>query len=289
MANIKIIVDSASDLPKELAQKYNITVLPLGIVIDDKIYYDGVDFSNREYMQQLKEMKNIPTTTMVPITMMEEEFRKNLDTYEHQIFITISSNASGTFSAANLIKTQIEDELKKPSNITVIDSLAFSMIYGKIAINMAKMAEKDATYDEIIKAYNIERESSTAYFVVDDLMHLKRGGRIKPGIAIVGELLGIKPLLTIKDGLVDSIGKERGKKRAMEKILDMMILELETPQDTTLWVANGYADEDVDTIISMIKGKVKLKDIIPYDMGACIGTHAGAGLVGLIYSKRENI
>ena len=109
MARIKIITDSASDIPKKYAEKYNITVLPICVVIDGAIYRDWYDLESREYAKKLKDMDTIPTTSMVPVTMIEEEFRKNLETYDYQIFVTLSAKASGGNNAAHMIKQQIEE------------------------------------------------------------------------------------------------------------------------------------------------------------------------------------
>jgi len=288
MSKIKVITDSASDVPSELAEMYNVTVLPLGIVINDEVYYDGVDLSNQEFFDTMKKLDKIPTTTMVPLHLVENEFRKNIDEgiYDHQIYVTLSAKASGSFNAANLIKKQMEESMGRNLNITIIDSNSFSMVYGKIVLRIAKMAQDGASLDQILLEYTNEQKTSVAYFLVDDLNHLQKGGRINPGIALIGGMLGIKPILTINDGLVDFIGKERGKRRTMEKIIGMMIDDIEIPADTSLWVANADADEDVKDVINLINDRIKLKEINEFKMGACIGTHTGSGLVGLIFNKK---
>lgn len=285
MARIKLITDSGADIPKELAEKYNITVLPICVVINEEIFYDGYTIYSREYLKRLKEMPEVPTTSMVPVSMLQEEFVKNLDQYDHQIYVTISSKSSGGNQTAHMIKSQIEEETGKPSNITILDSKSFSMLYGKIVVDMAKMADEGASYDEIINHFEVEMPKRNAYFMVDDLMHLQKGGRIKPGIAVIGSLLGIKPVLTINDGLVDLYKKERGKIKALDAIVNYSISRISDPSKCDIWVANGYADEDCKRVIEMISAKITPKSINEYDLGCVIGTHTGPGVVGILFTE----
>ncbi|MEE1043401.1 MAG: DegV family protein, partial [Clostridia bacterium] len=223
MAHIKIIADSASDIPQYLVDKYNIGYVPVCIVIDGKVYHDRYDLDGREYMKSLTSMENIPTTSMMPLEWIEKEFRKNLDEYDYQILVTLSSKASGGYNAAHLLKQQIEDELGHESNIIVLDSEKFSMLYGKDVVKMAELAANDASLEEVMDAFESGKKTGKAFFMVDDLKHLQKGGRIKATTAVIGGLLGIKPILTINDGLVENIGKERGLQKSLNKIVDMTV------------------------------------------------------------------
>lgn len=285
MARIKLITDSASDLSKELASKYDITVLPICIVMDDKVYHDGVNLMGREYAGMLKEMETIPTTSMVPVDLLEDEFKKNLDEYDHQIYVTVSSKASGGNQTAHMIKTQIEEETGKPSNITILDSHAYSMLYGYAVVEMAKMVQAGKSYDEIINLFNELMPKRNAYFLVDDLKHLQKGGRIKPGIALIGTMLGIKPVLTINDGLVDLYKKERGKIKALEAIVNYSVATIEHPEECDIWIANGGADEECKKVTEMLLSKITPRSINQYDLGCVIETHAGPGIVGILFTK----
>lgn len=285
MGRIKIITDSGSDIPPHLASQYNITVLPICVVIDGKTYYDGRDFSPRQYYQMLKEMDEIPTTSQVPIKLLEDELTANLDEYEHQIYVTISSKSSGGYQTAHLIKSQIEENTGKSSNITILDSGLFSMLYGHTVVQMAKMAQDGRSYDEIMDYYNEEIPKRCAYFMVDDLNHLKKGGRINPGVALLGGLLNIKPVLTINEGLVDVYKKERGRMRALNALVEYALADMSRPEETQIWIANGCADEGCQYATEKLLEKITPKGINEFDIGCVIGTHAGPGLAGIIFSK----
>ena len=286
MARIKIITDSASDIPQKYLDEYNISFLPICIVMEDKIYRDRYDLDAREYAKSLSQMAEIPTTSMVPMTIVEEEFRKNLEEYDYQIFATMSGKGSGGYNASCLVKQQIEDEIGKESNIIILDSQLYSLLYGKAIIEMAKKASEGAELDEVLEVYKNETKNAWAYFLVDDLKHLEKGGRIKPGVALVGGLLGIKPILTINDGLVENIGKERGKPKAVAKIVDLAVADYDKEKNGKIWIANADADETCDEVISLLNEKLDNPEIEKYDIGCVISTHAGSGVVGIIFDKK---
>lgn len=286
MAHIKIIADSASDIPQYLVDKYNIGYVPVCIVIDGKVYHDRYDLDGREYMKSLTSMENIPTTSMMPLEWIEKEFRKNLDEYDYQILVTLSSKASGGYNAAHLLKQQIEDELGHESNIIVLDSEKFSMLYGKDVVKMAELAANDASLEEVMDAFESGKKTGKAFFMVDDLKHLQKGGRIKATTAVIGGLLGIKPILTINDGLVENIGKERGLQKSLNKIVDMTVEVYDTVNKPKIWIANGYSDDSCEITIKLLKEKLGDVEIEMFDLGCIIGTHTGPGVVGIIFDQK---
>ena len=286
MARIKIITDSASDIPQYLVDKYNIGYLPICVVMDGKVYHDRYDLDGREYMMKLPEMEEIPTTSMVPMELMEKEFKSNLDNYDYQIFVSMSAKASGGNNAAHLLKEQIEEELGHKSNIIILDSEKYSMLFGKDVVKMAELAADGASLEEIIEAFEKGKKTGNAYFIVDDLKHLQKGGRIKATTAVIGGLLGIKPILTINDGLVENIGKERGMQKSLNKIVNMTAEEYDTVNKPKIWLANGYADESCEIAIKLLKEKLGDVEIEQFDLGCIIGTHTGPGVVGIIFDMK---
>lgn len=285
MQKVKIITDSASDLPLEYFERYNISMLPMGIIIGDKTFLDRTELDTKTFYRLLKESTGeLPKTVMPSVEMLDAEFRKNLDGYTHQIYICISSDGSGTFGVANVVKNSIEEELGRLSNIVIIDSRSFSAGYAIVVAEIAKMAFEGCDFDTIMAKYNELSGKTNVLFVVDDLAHLQRGGRVKPSVAFVGGILGIKPLLTIKDGLIDSFGKERGKRRGMEKILDIMLHDV-GDGSAVVWVVHSDAEDDAEMLGQMVQSRIMPKDLKVFELGACIGAHTGSGLVGLIYYK----
>ena len=286
MAHIKIITDSASDIPKYLVYNYNIGYLPICVVMDGKVYHDRYDLDGREYMKSLPEREEIPTTSMVPLELMEKEFRTNLDCYDYQIFVTMSAKASGGNNAAHLLKEQIEDEIGHESNIIVLDSEKYSMLFGKDVVKMAELAFNGASLEEIMEAFEKGKKTGNAFFIVDDLKHLQKGGRIKATTALIGGMLGIKPILTINDGLVENIGKERGMQKSLNKIVNMTAEVYDLENKPKIWLANGYADESCNMAIDLLKEKLGDVEIEMFDLGCIIGTHTGPGVIGIIFDMK---
>ena len=217
---------------------------------------------------------------------VEREFRKNLDEYDYQILVTLSAKASGGNNAAHLLKSQIEDEIGKESNIIILDSSTYSMIYGMAVVKMAELAANGASLEEVMEAYEYGMKTGDAYFTLDSLTHLQKGGRIKATTAVVGGLLGIKPILTVGDGLIESIGKERGLQKSINKIVDMAIEAYDNVNRPKIWVANGYADESCELAISALREKLGDVEIETYDVGGVIGTHTGPGVIGIIFNRK---
>lgn len=286
MRRVKIITDSASDLPSGFFDEYDISMLPMSVIIGDKTYLDRVDMDSRTFFRMMRENPEIlPKTVMPSVDLIAEEFRRNLEAFEHQIYVCISSNGSGTYNISNMIKKEIEEHTGRPSNITVIDSRSFSAGYGMAVREMARCAFEGADFDTVMSVYNQCMKKTSVFMVVDDLNHLKRGGRINPSIALVGGMLGIKPLLTIKNGLIDGFGKERGKRRGMERIAELALGKINRPQDTKIWLVHTDAHEDVQVLEQMILQKVTPSEILTIELGACIGSHTGRGLVGIVINS----
>lgn len=285
MEHIKIIVDSGADIPKELAVKYDIAVLPICVIINDEVFYDGETIESKQYLEDIKGYEQVPTTSMVPVDRLKSAIEKYSKEYEKLIYVTISSKSSGGYQAAHLIKSQIEEETGKEIDLTILDSGSFTMVYGSVVVKMAQMAKEGASFNEVIDYFNQKMPTMSALFMVDDLDHLQKGGRIKPGIALIGGLLGIKPVLTINDGLVDLYKKERGKLRALESVVKNAVAQMSEPSENDIWIANGNADADCEIVTEMLKKYITPKSITQFDLGCVIGTHSGPGLVGIIFSK----
>ncbi len=286
MAHIKIIADSASDIPQYLIDKYNIGYIPICVVMDGKVYHDRYDLNGREYLKSLPEKEEIPTTSMMPIEILEKEFRKNLEEYDYQILVTMPAKASGGNNAAHMLKEQIEEEIGHKSNIIILDSEKYSMLYGKDVVKMAELAQNGASLEEVLEAFEDGKKTGVAFFTLDSLKHLQKGGRIKSTTALVGGLLGIKPILTVSDGLVEAIGNERGLKKSLNKIVDMTMEVYDTENKPKIWLANGYADESCEIVTELLKEKLGDVEIEMYDLGCIIGTHTGPGVIGIIFDGK---
>ena len=281
---IKIITDSAGDITLKKAAELDIAVLPMNVTFGEDNYKDGRDLTNEQFYKLLEESSHFPKTSMVNPEDIKNEFLKNKDEYDHQIFVSISSLASGTSNTASVIAEELREEYPD-LKITVLDSMAFTYIYGAVVIDMAAAAKNGASYNEIMKIYNRLNPLMDAYFIVGSLNHLQRGGRIHPGVAIIGNLLGIKPLLNIRGGLVNLFARERSAKKATHKIISLVSDSIDLGYHT-VYIANAGAKAEATEFEADLKRKLNVHTE-HINIGACIGAHCGPGLVGVIFKRKK--
>lgn len=278
---IKIISDTNADVPKELVEKYGIDVIPTIIYVDDKSYRDFYDIDADGFCEILKNVTDSTklSTTQANIDAFLESFRKwTVEGYKIILF-TISSEGSGTFQTANLAKQYLLDEMD--ADIDIIDSRSYSLIYGRAVVEAAKMASEGIDKATIIARSKEIIESGNAFFAVDTLKFLKKGGRIKPAVAAIGEILNIKPLLVVADGLINSVEKIRGSKRVVPRIIELLKESDYTP-DCPIYALDGGSAENTKAMCEALEKEFGIKPEVA-KIGPAILLNTGPGLSGVIY------
>ena len=215
---IKIVTDSAADIPKSIAEELDIEILPFMINIDGKQIVADKNLTPQEFYKMVENCVEIPSTSQMSPADLEDIYRK-IGAENTIIHITMSARGSGINNTSNLVAAQLNDE---GFDITVIDSGKFTMIIGDTVIKAAKMARSGASKQEIIDFANENYARDTAYFLVDDLTFLKKGGRIKATTMAISKVLDIKPILFINDGLVEATRKVRGLKKSLSVLVDFI-------------------------------------------------------------------
>lgn len=282
MNNIKIICDSLSDIPKEFIDKYDIEVVPLSIIFNGREYIDGVDLTEDEFYKMLRENESLPKTSQVTYMSFKNAFEKYIDKYEEILYIGGSSNASGTYQSAVMAKNDTDGE------IYTYDSQAFSYVIGILVVEAARMASEGYDIDEIMKAIEELRDKTYVLFSVDTLEYLQKGGRISSTKAAIGSILNIKPILDIKNGLVAPVCQVRGKKNVISKMIELVKDNCgENLQDQTICI--GYSDDfkERERLTEAVKAEFNPKDILYFQIGSCVGSHAGPGLTGIVCIKNK--
>ena len=280
MNNIQIITDSMTDVPKDIAEKYNIVILPLTIHFGDEEYRDGVDLSYEEFYKKLTEVKELPKTSQIPPHVFKGAFEKALLEGKEVICINGSSRASGTHQSAMIAKQDLENEL-----IDVIDTLGLSIGAGLLVIEAARLAEMGTDRRTIVDKLLSYHEKVEHIFTVDTLEFLKKGGRINPMRALIGGMLNVKPILTVKEGLVESLDKVRGSKKIIGKMVELAKDRGGEFADKTIAIAHANSPENLVLLKEEIMKELNPKEIIETDIGCTIGTHAGPGTLALFYFK----
>lgn len=277
---VKIISDSAADIPEVMVQELGIKVLPLKITYDGKTYRDGVDIKSVEFFNKMKNENIRPTTSQVSPNDFIEAFKEEVKEGNQIISIHLSSKTSGTYQSASLAKDSFDN-----ADITVIDSEFLSFAYGSFVVIAAQMAKEGKTKEEIIKKINYLRDKTEVIFCVDDLEYIKRGGRISKAAATLGQLLSIKPILYMKNGQNDLLDKVRGSKKAIPKMVEL-IKDMEYDSNYKFYVLHANCKDKADELIQALKEEFGVSDIPVFDIGCVIGSHVGPGTVGLTFIKK---
>ena len=287
MAKIKIMVDSAADIPEEVLKKHNMGLIPMLSVFGDDAYVIGEDITTDEFYKKLETCESVPKTSLTPYAKLKEillEESKNNDTV---IYFTISSKASGQNHSANLVKEDILESDNPDADIRIIDSMTFSMIIGYDAINAAVDAEAGMSADEIIEKATKSIAKWRVLFVVSDLMYLEKGGRLRKSTAILGNLLDIKPVLTVSDGMIEVETKLRGKKKICQKICNLIeeYGDLDESAEDFIILHSDF-DKAAEAEEAIKENFGDDKNVILCQLGPLIGTHTGSGIVAFVYRTK---
>ncbi|WBW99669.1 DegV family protein [Oceanirhabdus sp. W0125-5] len=279
MEKIALITDSTADLTEETIKKYNITVLPFRIIYKDREYLDGVDIKANEVYENLQ--KEVPTSSLPPLKKMHDVYISLQEQgFTHVIAILLSSGLSGIYNALSLVSK----EYPKIQSF-IFDSKSISCGEGLLVEESAKLITSQTPFDTIKEKIEEFRKKLEVYFVVDTLEYLKRGGRIGRVSGTIGELLKIKPIISVgEDGKYFTVDKIRGKKQSLKKIIEIGKSKLK--ENTKIVLMDGYAKKEVQYVYDELKkyseefqqGFVELIGSI----SPVSGVHSGPGLVGMV-------
>ncbi len=274
---IRIITDSTCDLPENIVQELGISVIPLKVLFGEEVYRDGIDLTNQEFYGKMAKHKKLPTTSQVNPGEFIEEFKRHIDNGDEVIGIFISAKLSGTFGSAVIAKETMANE----SRINIIDSLSASFGLGIQVIEAGRMALEGKSSQEIVQRIEEVKNDVVFYGIIDKLDNLKKGGRLSSTGAFAGSLLGIKPIIDLKEGAVALIAKARGQKKAFKWVLDDVKKNNINLNDKTICLAHANAPKDAAEFKKEILKEYQPKEIIELQIGAVIGTHTGGGCVGI--------
>lgn len=280
MEKIALITDSAGDLGKEILDKYNIHVLPFKIIYKTREFSDGVDITPEEVYEKIDE--EMPTSSLPALIDMEDLYEKlKKEGYTHVIAVTLSSGLSGIFNALRLISDNYP-EIKS----FIFDSRSISLGEGVLIQKCGEMLQAGKTFEEITKQLPILRSRMKVFFVVATLKYLRRGGRIGRITGTIGEMLNLKPIVTIADdGKYVTYDKLRGRKQSLRR-LEEIVYSLEKPGE--VFLMHGRAEEEMRALGENLKKYKNVKSLyIGQNISPVSGVHSGPGLVGVVYLEEE--
>lgn len=277
---IKILIDSASDLEKEEADALGVALIPMTIRFDNEEFYDGYNLTHREFFEKLPLCEELPVTSQINEFRWEEEFKKLTKDGSEVLVITISSELSGTFACARKASEKFEGKVR------VVDSLNASLGERVLLDYALRLLQKGKPLEEVASLLEEKRSKIQLLALLDTLKYLKKGGRISSVVAFTGELLSIKPVISIVDGKVKLIGKAVGSKKGNNLL--MQLVDKCGGVDFNMPYTLAYSGLSDDNLQKYLKDSAKLwegkTDNIPSHMiGSTIGTHIGAGAIAVAF------
>lgn len=284
MADIKIIIDTGADMPDEIAEKYNIGIVRFLTLFGEKEYVNGTEMTNAEFYEMLESFDGVPTSSQPPFQYLYDYLLEESRKHDTVIFFTISSRASGEYQTANLVANEIKENDNPDADIRIVDSEKFSLYIAQTAVHAAEMVSEGKSADEIIAECKDYIKSWRCYLLVDTLKYLEKGGRLSKASAIVGTLLDIKPILTIENGLVESMDKLRGKKKLVDKLIEKVEEDSDFQNAENKEFLIVQSDEEKgQEVCTKLREKFGADCITMYsEFGPLIGIHVGKGAFAIL-------
>ena len=280
MRDYVITVNSTVDLPKEWLEERNVPVVPLRYTIDGQTYEDMRGLTAKEFFDKLREGKMSVTSQVNP-----EEARAALEPFLKEgkdiLHLAFSSGLSGTCNSMKIAGEELKEEYPE-AKIIVIDTLCACLGEALLLYKALQQKEAGKTIEETA-AWVEENKLHICHDVtVDDLNHLHRGGRVSKATAVVGTMVKIKPIIHMDDnGKLQVVGKERGRKKSLNKIVDMAVEQAEGWDNDIIMITHGDCIEDAEYVAGLVRDKMGIDNILINNIGTVIGSHTGPGVVAV--------
>lgn len=284
MDNFIILTDSACDLPKNIIIDLEIKELGLICNINNKEYIDDInsELTSKEFYNKLKEGA-MPSTSQINSFKFVEYFEEYVKKGIAILYLAFSSALSGTYNSSLIARNELLEQYPE-AKIEIIDTRAACLGQGLIVYYAAKMRKEGKSLEEVSTWVEENKNKTCHFFTVDNLDHLKRGGRISPTAAAIGSLLNIKPMLYTNDkGELHNFSKAKGRKRAIKNLYELLDKHIVNPEEQTIFIAHSDCIEDAEKLAEMIKEKYNVKEIIIDYIGIVIGSHTGIGTLALFF------
>ncbi|HWT27665.1 MAG TPA: DegV family protein [Mobilitalea sp.] len=278
---IRIITDSTSDINVDEARKLEISVVPLKVIFGDKEYKEGIEITIESFYEKLVKSEKLPTTSQPSPDDFLVHFNEAKKAEDSVIVLLISGKLSGTVQSAIIAK-----DMSDYSDIYIIDTLTTITGLRLLVEEAVRLRQQGESAVQIYDILNGLKDRVVLLAMVDTLEYLHKGGRLSKSSAILGSLLNFKPVITLKDGVIGVVGKERGSNKGINKLIDS--IEDFGEIDQSFPVNLGFTAEDSKCLLLEEKliERMKLNNIHRYPVGCVVGTHAGPGASVLTYIKK---
>lgn len=277
---IRIVTDSVSDLPAEALERWQIAVVPTFVNYGGRSYADdGRELDRTRFYQMLPAMREFPTTAAPPPALAEEILRGVASQGEHVLAIHVPAKLSATLNNVRIGAQAILPE----DRYTIVDSGTLTMAQGMQVLIAAEMAEQGAPVAEIVAALQRVQEQQRLYAVIDTVEYLRRSGRVNPLLAALGTMLQIKPIVSVRDGVVSPVQRVRTFRKALERLRDLVLAESPLDRLVILHIQNEAGAREFLALL----GDAAPPDTPIVEVGPTLGTHIGPGSVGATTLNRN--
>ncbi|WP_017416904.1 DegV family protein [Clostridium tunisiense] len=291
MQDYIIVTDATCDLPVDIIKSLGVIVLPMEFIIDDKSYSHHPDERNMSFHDFYNYLRvgKMSTTSQINYNTYRSVFSGILNQGKDILYISFSSGLSGTYNASRLVINELEEEFPD-RKILSVDSLSASIGEGLLVYLAALKKQQESTLEELIQWVEDMRFQVCHWFAVDDLEHLKRGGRINAVQASVGSILNLKPILSVnREGKLVTIAKVRGKKKSYQYLIQKLKDDGIDTNCQNIIVGHADCEEDAICLKGLILNEGLAKEVLISNIGPIIGTHTGAGMLAVTFiGKRQD-
>lgn len=282
---IRMLVDSTCDLPREELALGDVGVIPLQVVLGDAAYRDGETISVQDVYAAMREGILPKTAQPVPedlITHFEDPCRQGQDV----LYLSFSSALSGTCNLARTLMQEVQQRYPR-RRMAVVDSRSGSTAIGLMVRRARDLIRRGATFDQTVAALEAMSRSVEHLFTIDDLRWLVAGGRLGRAQGAVGNLLSVKPLLQVRDGSIELIGKTRGRTKALRALVDLFEERSRGVADPVVGISHADDPEAARTLMNLIDERTGPKEYVASPIGSVLATHLGLGGVGVFFFNED--
>lgn len=285
MEDYVIFTDSSCDLPAELAKELGLVVLPLSFRLNGKDYRNKLDGSEMPFGEFYRHIRagEPCTTAAVNVDAFVNAMEPALQSGKDVLAVAMSSGLSNTYNAAKMACDELAAKYPE-RKLFAVDTLAASLGEGMLVALAAQKKREGSTVEEVRDWLEQNKLHLCHWFTVDDLNHLKRGGRVSGATALIGTMLNIKPVLHVDDeGHLIGVGKVRGRRASLDALVDHMAETVTNPAQQTIYISHGDTLEDAEYVAAQAKERLGVRDAVINYVGPVIGTHSGPGTIALFF------
>lgn len=285
---LRIITDSASDLPKEYIEKHKLHVIPTPVVIDEVDYLDGKTIQTKEFYEILDDIRRDVKTYHINPAMFTDAFLPYAEAGDSVIYLCFSTGIAGTLNAANIAKNTILEDYPE-FDLTIIDSKCASIGFGLVVSKLVTMLEHGAAKEELVEAADYYIAHVHHVFTVHTLAYLIKGGRLTKFKGTLAETLDMKPVLIVDEkGALSVIKTVRGRKKSLKYLIEYARENSRAMEGATVALCHGEDAESRDHMLSMIEEEIHPGEVLIGTVGCAIGAHTGRGLIGFCFFDADD-